>query len=296
MKRFYFVVGIGILIWAGSCVSKKQTLPRVLEKEQPDKVVIDTAKLNLLLGQKGKVNDLERDTFVLEGKHFADTVLSPEEKIVLQKRGGIYKQADWASAIHYDLRRPNFVIIHHTSQHSVAQTIRTFQLEHSQVSAHYVIGKDGRIIQMLNDYERAWHAGYSKWGPVTDLNSVSIGIELDNNGSEPFPQKQIDSLLVLLDTLKARYAIPQQNFIGHGDVAPTRKNDPNVFFPWKKLAERGFGIWYNEDYLSEPPVDFNPIEAVKIIGYDTNNLEAVIIALKRKIIVSDVNNMLTHHD
>src|SRR5690606_12923378 len=182
------------------------------------------------------------------------------------------------------------------SQHSVAQTIRTFQLEHTQVSAHYVIGKDGRVIQMLNDYERAWHAGRSKWGPITDLNSVSIGVELDNNGEEPFPQEQINSLLILLDTLKVRYTIPQLNFIGHGDVAPTRKNDPNVFFPWKRLAERGFGIWYNEDYLLEPPADFNPIDALKIMGYDTSNLEATIQAFKRKYIVKEVNNTLTSYD
>lgn len=97
--------------------------------------------------------------------------LAPEEKIAEQKRMGIYKGADWAAAIHYDLRKPNFVIIHHTAQNSIAQTVRTFQVPHSKVSAHYVIGRDGQIIQMLNDYERAWHAGKSKWGNIDDLRS-----------------------------------------------------------------------------------------------------------------------------
>src|SRR5690606_32169252 len=147
------------------------------------------------------------------------------------------------------------------------------------------------------DYERAWHAGRSKWGAVTDLNSVSIGIELDNNGREPFPEQQIGALLVLLDTLKTRYNIPQLNFIGHADVAPTRKDDPNAFFPWKKLAERGFGIWYNEDYLLEPPANFNPVDALKIIGYDTSNLGAAIRAFKRKFIVNkEVDTILTSYD
>lgn len=219
-----------------------------------------------------------------------------EDPLVIQKRQGIYKEADWTPAMHYDLRKPNYVIIHHTSQYSVDQTIRTFQVPHSKVSAHYVIGKDGRIIQMLNDYDRAWHAGKSKWGTVTDINSMSIGIELDNNGFDYFPAAQINSLLTLLDTLQQRYTIPQLNFIGHADVAPMRKNDPNVNFPWKKLAERGFGIWYNEDYLVDPPADFNPIDALKIIGYDMRNPGAAIEAFKRKFIVKDVSKVLTEYD
>ncbi len=295
MKIFPTIVVVGFLTLIVSCMSKKKSR-QSLGSELVSQIVLDTAKLHLALSPEDMRDTLKKDTFVVDGQVVVDTILTPEEKITLQKRRGIYKQADWAGAIHYDLRKPNFVIIHHTSQHSVAQTIRTFQLEHTQVSAHYVIGKDGRVIQMLNDYERAWHAGRSKWGPITDLNSVSIGVELDNNGEEPFPQEQINSLLILLDTLKVRYTIPQLNFIGHGDVAPTRKNDPNVFFPWKRLAERGFGIWYNEDYLLDPPADFNPIDALKIMGYDTSNLEATIQAFKRKYIVKEVNNTLTSYD
>lgn len=222
--------------------------------------------------------------------------LNPVDKLAEQKRLGIDKSADWASALHYDLRKPNLVILHHTSQNSIAQTIRTFQVEHAKVSAHYVIGRDGQLVQMLNDYDRGWHAGKSKWGTITDLNSVSIGIELDNNGREPFPEEQINTLLILLDTLKSKYTIPQTNFIGHADVAPTRKDDPNVFFPWKRLAEHGFGIWYNEDFLLEPPYNFNPIDALKIMGYDMSNQEAAIRAFKRRFVVKEVNGILTAHD
>lgn len=222
--------------------------------------------------------------------------LTPEEKLAEQKRTGINKSANWASAIHYDNRKPNYVIIHHTSQNSTSQTVRTFQLSHTKVSSHYVIGRDGQVIQMLNDYERAWHAGKSKWGSVTDMNSASIGIELDNNGRDPFPESQIDALLILLDTLKSKYLISQLNFIGHADIAPTRKDDPNVNFPWKRLAERGFGIWYNEDFLAEPPLNFNPIDALKIMGYDMSNPEAAIRAFKRKFIRTEVNSVLTARD
>lgn len=222
--------------------------------------------------------------------------LTPEEKLMEQKRVGVNKNADWASAIHYDNRKPNYVIIHHTSQNSTAQTVRTFQLAHTKVSSHYVIGRDGQVIQMLNDYDRAWHAGKSKWGSITDMNSVSLGIELDNNGREPFPEVQINSLLVLLDTLKSKYLIPQLNFIGHADIAPTRKDDPNVNFPWKRLAEKGFGVWYNEDFLPEPPATFNPTDALKIIGYDMSNPEAAIRAFKRKFIRTEVNGVLNARD
>ena len=96
------------------------------------------------------------------------------------------------------------MIIHHTAQNSCLQTLRTFTLPRTQVSAHYVICKDGTVYQMLNDYLRAWHAGVSKWGNVSDINSASIGIELDNNGFEPFTEPQMQNLLVVLDTLKKR--------------------------------------------------------------------------------------------
>lgn len=209
---------------------------------------------------------------------------------------GTSKQYDYASAMHYDVRKPSFVMIHHTSQANLAQTIRTFQLPHTKVSSHYVIGRDGRMVQMLNDYLRGWHAGRGKWGSITDMNSVSIGIELDNNGKEPFPDAQINSLLILLDTLKTKYSIPQKNFIGHADFAPGRKDDPNVFFPWQLLAERGFGIWYNPNYSVAPPMNFNPIDALKLMGYDMTNQEAAIKSFKRKYIKSDLTGILTEKD
>lgn len=222
--------------------------------------------------------------------------LTPEERLQEQKRSGINKSANWASAIHYDIRKPNYVIIHHTSQNSTAQTVRTFQLPHTKVSAHYIIGRDGQVIQMLNDYDRGWHAGRGKWGNITDMNSASIGIELDNNGFDSFPDSQINALLVLLDTLKTKYLIPQLNFIGHADIAPLRKNDPNVNFPWKRLAESGFGIWYNEDYLPEPPSTFNALDALKIIGYDMSNPDAAIRAFKRKFMRTETDGILTPRD
>ncbi|MES2239931.1 MAG: N-acetylmuramoyl-L-alanine amidase [Bacteroidota bacterium] len=206
-----------------------------------------------------------------------------------QLKNGIH--TEWISTVNFNLRKPNFIIIHHTAQDSIQQTINTFTKPYSQVSAHYVIAKDGHVVQMLNDYLRAWHAGVSSWGKNTDINSSSIGIELDNNGSEAFSEAQITSLMALLSKLKKDYNIPTQNIIGHSDIAPTRKNDPSALFPWKILAENGFGIWKDED-LPLAPLDFNPELALQIIGYNTKNLNAAIASFKLHYMPEEVNSIL----
>jgi N-acetylmuramoyl-L-alanine amidase len=137
------------------------------------------------------------------------------------------KQAPyWVGTTNFNLRKPNFVIIHHTAQNACEQTLKTFTMTKTAVSAHYVICKDGTIHHMLNDYMRAWHGGNAKWGNMVDINSASIGIELDNNGFEPFDSLQIKSLISLLS-------------------------------------------------------GFNPIIALRIIGYDVKDNRAAIQSFKR---------------
>src|SRR4051794_8712755 len=114
----------------------------------------------------------------------------------------------WVGTTNFNMRKPNFVVIHYTAQNSCDQTLKTFTLPRTQVSAHYVICKDGTVHHMLNDYFRAWHAGIAKWGNITDVNSSSVGIEIDNNGFEAFTQPQMNSLFQVLDTLKIKYSIP----------------------------------------------------------------------------------------
>jgi N-acetylmuramoyl-L-alanine amidase len=196
----------------------------------------------------------------------------------------------------FGLRKPNFVILHHTAQNSCDETLKTFTLTRTQVSSHYVICRNGTIHQMLNDYLRAWHGGASKWGNSTDINSNSIGIEIDNNGSEPFSEAQVSSLLVLLDTLKKRHSIPNANFIGHGDIAPGRKVDPSVLFPWKQLSDKGFGIWWDDTTNLQVPPDFNSIQALRIVGYDVKDTSNAIAAFKRKFLQQDKSRTLTDAD
>lgn len=206
------------------------------------------------------------------------------------------KRSSWVGTTNFGLRKPDFVIIHHTAQNSCDQTLHTFTTPHSQVSAHYVICKDGTVHHMLNDYLRAWQAGISSWGNNKDINSSSIGIELDNNGFEPFPAAQINSLLILLDTLKSRYHIPTANFIGHSDIAPTRKVDPNVNFPWQLLSERGYGLWYGDTSMIVVPPNFNDLQALRIIGYSVKDTAATISAFKRHFEMQDSSKILNDAD
>ena len=290
VRRLIF--GLGIVFIVACSTSKKATVlqqPTVSVIAPKETVVITATKLDTVI-------PIQQTAQQSQIKDSTTQILSPEGIVWNMMSTGISKQYDNASTEHYDVRKPQYVMIHHTSQASLAQTVRTFQLPHTKVSSHYVIGRDGRVVQILNDYLRGWHAGKGKWGTITDMNSVSIGIELDNSGSEPFPESQINSLMTLLDTLKTRYQIPQKNFIGHSDFAPGRKDDPSIFFPWDKLAQRGFGIWYNPDYLPQPPANFNPIDALKIIGYDTNNLEYTIKAFKKKFIKKDITGVITEYD
>jgi len=193
-------------------------------------------------------------------------------------------------SVNFGIRKPNFIILHHTAQVSTDQTIKTFILKSTGTSAHYVVGRDGKVVHMVNDYLRANHAGVAKWGNETDLNSCSLGIEIDNNGNEPYSDVQINSVIALVETLTKKYNIPAANVIGHSDIAPRRKIDPNKF-PWKKLADRGLGLWYDA-VLQIPPPTFDAVAALRIIGYDVSNLPAAITAFKRHFVQTDITPVL----
>lgn len=205
-------------------------------------------------------------------------------------------RSSWVGTTNFGMRKPNFVIIHHTAQNSCEQTLQTFTLILTAVSAHYVICKDGTVHHLLNDYLRAWHAGLGSWGNDKDINSSSIGIELDNNGFDSFPAAQINSLLTVLDTLKLKYNIPESNFIGHADIAPTRKNDPNSKFPWQLLSQKGYGVWYDDTSKILLPENFNSIQALRIIGYSVKDSSAAIEAFKRHFEMQDSSRILTDGD
>jgi N-acetylmuramoyl-L-alanine amidase len=227
-------------------------------------------------------------------KDFTETI-KQELPAALADSTGAVIPSEFVGTVNFGIRKPNYVIIHFTAQDSVQQTLKTFTVTQTQTSAHYVIAKNGKVFHMVNDYLRANHAGLGKWGSVTDMNSCSIGIEIDNNGNEPFTDLQTNSLLTLLAQLKKSYNIPQANFIGHQDFAPKRKPDPGPLFPWKTLAQHGFGYW-SDELLELPPDNFDYTIALRLIGYDTSDISAAIVAFKRHFIQTDISPQLTQLD
>jgi N-acetylmuramoyl-L-alanine amidase len=198
-------------------------------------------------------------------------------------------------AANFDQRRPNYVVLHHTSDNDAETALRTLTSASSGVSAHYLISRDGQVYYLVDEAQRAWHAGESYWAGQHDLNSASIGIELDNNGHEPFAEPQIAALLVLLGDLKERYKLSAASFLGHGDIAPGRKVDPSVYFPWKRLAENGFGLWCDPPYPAAPAEPDSAL-LLQAFGYNVWNLDAAIAAFKRRFVPNDPTPAMTEND
>ena len=144
-----------------------------------------------------------------------------------------------------------FIIIHYTGMQSEIESFERLKNKNSKVSCHYFINRKGLVFQMVKDNKVAWHAGKSKWGTFKNLNGNSIGIELVNRGYEfgyqNYSSVQLASLITLCRSLKKKYSIKTENFLGHSDIAPLRKLDPGKKFPWKKLSKYGFGYWYENN-------------------------------------------------
>lgn len=187
--------------------------------------------------------------------------------------------AQWQPSPNYGPRKPNYVILHHTSSDTLERALFTLSNPRTEVSSHYLIGRDGRVLQLVDENQRAWHAGESHWGGHSDMNSASIGIELVNNGREPFAPAQIKALLALLSDIQSRHKIPRANYLGHADVAPGRKADPSAFFPWRQLAMSGFGLWCDPPYAM-PPESFDAILGLAALGYDVRDPFRAISAFK----------------
>jgi N-acetylmuramoyl-L-alanine amidase len=143
------------------------------------------------------------------------------------------------------------VVLHYTGMVGVRAAADRLCDPAAEVSAHYLIARNGEVLALVPEELRAWHAGVSAWGGVTDVNSRSIGIELDNPGHvfgyHPFPEPQMAALETLLEGVLARWAIPPERVLGHACVAPNRKIDPGEKFDWRRLAQRGFCVWLDGD-------------------------------------------------
>jgi len=193
--------------------------------------------------------------------------------------------AIWEPSENLDVRRPQLIVLHHTELASAEAALHTLKTANpfGKVSAHYLIGRDGALYQLVPEGARAWHAGLSRWAGRADLNSSSIGIELDNDAQMEFAEPQIQALIALLTDLCKRLKIEPRHVIAHGDIAPVRKSDPSAKFPWARLAAAGFGLWPSSAFnvLPNSPAGFDPWLALALIGYDLRDKSAAARAFRR---------------
>jgi N-acetylmuramoyl-L-alanine amidase len=144
-------------------------------------------------------------------------------------------------SLNFDQRKNkqiSFLIIHYTALPSIEESINYLCEKKNKVSCHYIISQNGKIYNLVSEKYRAWHAGKSYWLAEKDINSSSIGIELDfspNHNNDEYSKSLIDSLILLIRHLKKKYKIDKKNILGHSDIAPYRKIDPGKKFPWQKL-------------------------------------------------------------
>ena len=142
---------------------------------------------------------------------------------------------------------PDMLLLHYTGMPDAQIALQRLCQQDSEVSAHYVVFDDGRVVQCVPEARRAWHAGESTWAGINDINSRSIGIEITNPGHQwgygDFPAPQIAAVTALCRDILARHAIPARRVLAHSDVAPARKQDPGEKFPWGRLAAAGVGHW-----------------------------------------------------
>ena len=151
-----------------------------------------------------------------------------------------------------DELKPSLIVLHFTAMESASAALDRLRNPEPEVSAHYLIGSDGSLWQLVREVDRAWHAGAGEWNGQTDINSRSIGIELDNRGDHPFSEPQMGILEQLLPEVMRRWSINPEGVIGHSDMAPNRKTDPGPRFDWQRLELQGLAAPRGTVSFSDP--------------------------------------------
>lgn len=199
--------------------------------------------------------------------------------------------------VHAVVPSPNFnerelpismLVLHYTEMQPVETALAKLTDPDAQVSAHYLISEDGVVTQLVPEEKRAWHAGASYWRGHKDVNSASIGIELDHpghaGGYREFSDAQFDALVPLVARIVKRYNIPRANVVGHSDVAPARKIDPGELFPWDRLAEYGLCLPKPDKLELGDPFDNDGAFylALERFGYDITDGFMAVEAFQRR--------------
>jgi N-acetylmuramoyl-L-alanine amidase len=179
------------------------------------------------------------------------------------------------------------LVLHYTGMIDAASAIARLRSAEAKVSAHYIVDEAGQILRLVDETQRAWHAGKSHWRGIDDVNSASIGIEIVNPGHEfgyrAFPAAQIDALLPLVAAIVTRHRITRGNVVGHSDIAPARKQDPGELFPWKRLAMLRLALPRPTRGLMDPHwTDAGFLLALQRFGYDIADPLAAVVAFQRR--------------
>ena len=189
----------------------------------------------------------------------------------------------WRPSHNFGPRRdglqPDLIVLHYTAMNSAQAALDRLCNPDCEVSAHYLIGADGSITQMVEESMRAWHAGAGEWQGRGDVNSRSFGIELDNDGATPFAAAQMDALEHLLPVLMKRWAIPVAGVIGHSDMAPGRKADPGPKFDWQRLARQGLAAQAGNQTSTPDAEQFR--KAAQRIGYTSEIADDLLLETVR---------------
>jgi N-acetylmuramoyl-L-alanine amidase len=181
-----------------------------------------------------------------------------------------------------DGKKIKYIILHYTGTETAFEALRLLQGGDPghEVSAHYFVDMDGAITRLVDEEMRAWHAGKSSWEGEDDINSCSIGIEIQNPGHDfgyvPFPDEQVKAAAELCKDIMARHGILPCHVLAHSDIAPERKKDPGELFPWEELARQGIGAW--PDVNDEDMEDASDIKNILTkYGYDQNLDEKILV-------------------
>lgn len=205
------------------------------------------------------------------------------------------KQKTWRSSNFGERKNgltPSMIILHYTGMKSAEEALERLCDPASEVSAHYLVEENGSVHNLVDEDQRAWHAGASFWDGESDINSASIGIEIVSPGHEfgyrPFPKKQLKAVKTLCREIMARHKIKADNVLAHSDIAPGRKSDPGELFPWAEFAAEGIGLWPNPneyDYQNAQDILLDLERFYQLLynlGYNPEGpIEDVVIAFHR---------------
>jgi N-acetylmuramoyl-L-alanine amidase len=178
------------------------------------------------------------------------------------------------------------IVLHYTGMQTAEAAIERLCDPEAKVSAHWLVAEDGQVVRLVDESQRAWHAGKSWWRGISDVNSAAVGIEIVNPGHEfgyrRFPGEQMDAVEALVAAAVARHGVLPANVVGHSDIAPARKADPGELFDWARLARRGLAMPAPEGGFDPGWTDAGTLMALGRYGYDTSDPTAAVVAFQRR--------------